>query len=120
MTLYHAIVIVLALSELRWRAVWLRVLLVGVTLLGVHSATGLADARRRALANPRIVAWPTTGRQANGYESGIIVMENEARRSVTAVGFPVGVLAWLALYPALLPVITRRRKRVPLGDKTVA
>jgi hypothetical protein len=115
MSIYHLIVVVLAACELRWRAVWLRLPLVALAVLQLQFATGLGPAVRRAMAHPRRVVMPAPSAQpqrlATEFKSGVLVMADEAKRDLTDIYFPLGVLAWLALYPAVLTSISRRRRQ---------
>lgn len=113
--IYHSMLIILAACELRWRAAWLRLLLVVLTVAELQVAMGLGPAYRRAVANPRRVEMPRPPSRpptlASDFVSGVLVMDEEARRVLTRGNFPLGILIWLSLYPVVLPAITRRLRR---------
>ncbi len=116
MIIYGLLVVALAACEVRWRLAWMRIPLVILAVLELQFATGLGPAYRRSLAQPQHVVMPTPPsqpqRMASEYVSGVLVMRKEAERDLTGINFPLGILVWFALYPAMLPLITRVVKQV--------
>jgi hypothetical protein len=102
----HLIVIALLLVEARWRFAWLRVVLVAFVLLDLRMSTSLTPAYRHAMTHPQRVNLPVPPSEpqmlATDYQSGVLVMEEDANRVLTRLAFPSYVLAWLAISPLLL------------------
>jgi hypothetical protein len=116
------LVIALLVCEFWWRPPWLRVLLVIFAVFQLNAATNLGPASRRAVAQPRTVTLPAPPSQptvpASDFVSGVLVMHDEAKRDLTRITFPAGVLVWLALSPAVLEALSRhgfavRKERGP-------
>lgn len=109
------ILVVLAACELRWRFAWLRVVLVLLTVVQLGFATGTGPAYRRALTHKRLVVLPAAPgdppQLASEFVSGVLVMQQEVRQDLADINFPLAMLAWLALYPAVLSAVSRRRGR---------
>ena len=122
MNVIQIALVALAACELRWRFVWLRALLVIVAVVELHFPTSLGPAYRRAVAPPRRVMMPAPTSQptelASDYVSGVLVMHDEARRDLSRINFPLGILVWLALYPVVLPVLSRGRGRASQNPGT--
>ena len=112
---YHWMLVVLAACELRWRSAWLRILLVFLAVAELQVAMGLGPAYRHAVGKQRHVEMPTSPgqppRPASDFVSGVVVMDEEARRVLARANFPLGVRVWLTLYPVVLPAVSRRIKR---------
>lgn len=122
MNIIQVVLVALAGCELRWRFTWLRVLLVIVAALELQFATGLGPAYRRAVAPPRRVMMPGPTSQperlASDYLSGVLVMRQEAKRDLSDINFPLGILVWLVIYPVVLPVLSRGRRRASQNPGT--
>jgi len=114
MIVLHLFVVALAACELRWRATWLRILLVILAAGELQFATGLGPAYRRAIGHPRRVVMPAPQSQpqtlASDFSSGVLVMDEEARKDLAGINFPLGVMVWFAMYPVVLPAVLRRRR----------
>ncbi len=100
------IVTALLLVEARWRLAWLRVVLVAFVLFDLRMSTSLTPAYRQALGHPQRVNLPVPPSEppmlATDYQSGVLVMHEEATRVLGRLVFPSYVLAWLAISPLLL------------------
>lgn len=121
---YHWVLIALAACELRWRSSWLRVLLVILAVAEIQVAMGLGPAYRHSVANHRRVPMPAPPSQpetlASEYVSGVLVMDEAARRVLRRANFPLGIIIWLALYPVVIPAVTRRMRPTVGKDSTSA
>ena len=119
---YHLMLVVLAACELRWRSTWLRILLVLLAVVELQVAMGLGPAYRHAVGRQRRVEMPTPPgrppRVASDFVSGVIVMDEEARRVLARANFPLGVLVWLTLHPVVLPAVSRRIRRTAPDART--
>jgi hypothetical protein len=115
MIILHLLVVVLTACELRFRSPWLRILLVIFAMVELQFAAGLGPAYRRAIAHPQRVVMPAPQslpqQPASEFASGVLVMEEEARKDLVGINFPLGVLVWFALYPVVLPAVSRWGRR---------
>lgn len=115
MILYHWLLVFLAACELRWRSAVLRILIVLLAVAELQIAMGLGPAYRRAVGNQRRVVMPAPPSQpqrlSSDFVGGVRVMDEEARKVLKRANFPLGVIVWLAIYPAVLPTLAKRIRR---------
>jgi hypothetical protein len=109
-------VIGLLLCDLRWRRLWLRLMIVGILWYLLLGGMNMQAAERRALARPgRVLGLGAPHQEpvpASEFARGVIVMEAEARRQLGLTEFPLIALVWLGISPPLLDRLGALRLRL--------
>jgi hypothetical protein len=123
--LLYIVIVGLLICDIRLRLPWLHVLMAVFTAYVLLSETGLNPAVRRSLVGRHPVYFPTPPSQprrlASEFESGVLVMYEEAARDLKHVMLPAFVLAWLAISPVLFgmaPVVRGSARRKGTGAET--
>jgi len=109
-----ALILILVACDLRWRRVWLRLLLVAVVAAVFARALSIGPAMRSALAaGPNGVG--AASQYSGEYARGVVSMFETVRDNLQRIYLPLTLLLWLAVSGPILEAFERRKRDLAAG-----